>query len=74
MLEDSDTGLREPTITIEGEVLTFAEAMTLRVAIGMFCIQLADPDFRRGLGEVLAGHYARHAHAIEHLCIWHRRP
>lgn len=42
----------EPRITINGVELTDAQAMTVRVAIGNFRIELNDPDFARALGTV----------------------
>ena len=60
-------GLIEPNITINGVPLTFAEALTLRVAIGNFAISLSDPTFRRDVGEVLARNYAERLDAIQRL-------
>jgi hypothetical protein len=42
----------EPHIIIQGASLTNAQAMTLRVALGHFMIDLGNDDFRRDLGEI----------------------
>lgn len=43
-MQDEKTGFAEPDITINGTALTFAQAMTLRVAIGQFLMGLQEPD------------------------------
>ena len=53
----------EPTIIIQGEQLTEAQAMTLRVALGHFQVSLADDDFCNALGEI-GPHYQQHARDI----------
>lgn len=65
MPRDPETGMMEADIIINGRLLTFAESLTLRVAIGNFRIMLADQHFRQGVGEPLALNYAAHIHAIE---------
>lgn len=52
MIKDEETGWTEPEITINGTTLSFGQAMTLRVAVGNFLIQVQDPD---GLGDDEAG-------------------
>ena len=41
---------REPHVTINGHELTQAQAMTMRVAINLFSIELQDDKFRDDLG------------------------
>jgi hypothetical protein len=41
---------REPQVTINGHELTHAQAMTMRVAINLFSIELQDDKFRDDLG------------------------
>lgn len=64
MPRDPDSGLTEPDIVINGRALTFAECMTVRVALSNFRIWLSDPESRAGIGEPLAGNYARHASTV----------
>lgn len=40
--------MTEPSITINGVQLTPGQAMTVRVAIEMFAMQIAEPDFEIG--------------------------
>jgi hypothetical protein len=68
-MKDDTTGWVEADITINGRTLSFAESMTLRVAIGSFRLSLSDDDMRRGLGEPLASNYDHHAAAIERTLI-----
>lgn len=65
MPRDNDSGLVEPDIVINGRALTFAECMTVRVAVSSFRIWLSEPENREGLGEPLAGNYDHHAAAVE---------
>jgi hypothetical protein len=58
-------GMTEPDIVINGRALTFAEAMAVRVAVGSMRIQLSDPAYREGIGDVLAGNYDRHLANVE---------
>lgn len=53
-------GHTEPDITINGRQLTFAECMTVRVAVSAFIMQIQDPKMREGLGERLAAGYEYH--------------
>lgn len=64
MIIDPETGWLEPTVVINGRQLDFAEAMTLRVAVSTFRIQLSDPRMQRALGP-LAGNYDHHLMNIE---------
>ena len=65
MIHDSETGWVEPTITINGRELTFAQAMTLRVAVGHFGMFLADGAIRRSIGDRLADGYRANLGEIE---------
>jgi len=58
-------GLVEPDIVINGRALTVAECLAVRVAVGNFRIALADPGFRAGVGEALAGNYDHHLERVE---------
>lgn len=68
MPRHAETSMIEPDITINGELLTFAEAMTLRVAVGSLRISLADPAFRAELGPI-GENYDVHLQRIEALMI-----
>jgi len=65
MIRDDDTGWTEPTITINGHELTFAQAMTVRVAISNFGLFLSDSAVRRQIGERLADGYREHIGTLE---------
>ncbi len=62
---DHDSGWVEPDIVINGRALTFAECMSVRVAVSSFRISLSDPVFRAGVGEPLAGNYDHHLAHVE---------
>jgi hypothetical protein len=64
-MKDEATGWIEADITINGRALTFAESMTLRVAIGSFRLSLSNPEMRSGLGPQLAENYDHHCASIE---------
>jgi hypothetical protein len=49
--------LDNPVITINGRTLTFAQGLSLHVAVQNFLTDLADPEFRTALGETLAASY-----------------
>jgi hypothetical protein len=49
----------EADITINGTSLTFAQSMTVRVALGHFQMTLAGDDFARALGPVAANYKDR---------------
>jgi hypothetical protein len=68
MIRDPDTGWIEASVTINGRMLSFAEAVSLRVAVSAFRIQLEDPAFREGLGPIAAS-YDAHLARIEQLMI-----
>ena len=65
MIRDHETGWVEPSITINGHALTFAQAMTVRVALSNFAMFLADSATRRNLGERLADGYSLNLQALE---------
>lgn len=64
MPRDPETGMVEPDIIVNGHVLSFAECITMRVAITSFAMWLDDPANRVGLGEQLATNYDHHAAMI----------
>lgn len=43
---------KEPRITVNGSPLTEAQAMTLRVALSGFLMDLEDPEFVAALGNI----------------------
>jgi hypothetical protein len=53
-----------PRITINGTVLTEAQAMTLHVALGSFQIDLTDQEFVDGIGAELATAYQARAREV----------
>lgn len=57
-------GLIEPDVTINGQELSFAESMTLRVAVGNMRLSMNDDSAKKALGE-LAGNYDHHLASIE---------
>jgi len=63
-VRDAATGMLEATIVINGRTLTFAESMTLRVAISNFLLMLGDQEFRNALGPI-GEHYDHHLTQIE---------
>ena len=65
MIHDTETGWTEPTITINGRQLSFAEAMTVRVAVSSFRLFVAEPSNREGLGPGLAQNYDLRLAAVE---------
>jgi hypothetical protein len=69
MPTDEMTGLVEPNITVNGRALSFAESMTVRVALSSFRISLSDAAMRQGIGERLATNYDTHASRVEQLML-----
>lgn len=63
MISHPETGWTEATITINGDPLTFAESMTVRVALSSFAMFVAAPEHREQLGPI-AENYAAHLDAI----------
>lgn len=68
MVRTSRLNPPEPSITINGQRLSEAQALTLRVALGQFQISLGDPEFRAGLGAI-GDNYVRHADAVMALMV-----
>lgn len=58
----------EPRITINGHELTEAQAMTLRVALSTFRLQLNDPDYLHDLGTIGLS-YRQHAQFVERMMV-----
>lgn len=56
----------EPTITINGHLLTDAQAMTMRVALASFDTDLQNKKYAKELGDI-AALYKRNVRAIYHL-------
>ncbi len=71
---DPDSGWVEPDIVINGRALTFAECMSLRVAVSNFRMSLSAPMMRAGLGERLAEGYDHHLAAIEQTMLTRSEP
>jgi hypothetical protein len=61
---DKDSGWVEAEVVINGYPLTFAESMTLRVAVSSFRMFVNNPESRAGLGLVADG-YERALQNIE---------
>lgn len=62
-------GLVEADITINGQPLTFAQAMSLRVAVGSMRMSMTDPQTRAGVGEQLADNYDKHLQSVERMML-----
>lgn len=62
---DSDSGWVEPDIIVNGRALTFAECMSVRVAISSFRMTLTSGSFRDGVGPALASNYDHHLATVE---------
>jgi hypothetical protein len=71
-MRDPETGWVEADVTINGASLSFAEVMSLRVAVSSFRLTLNDDSFRSGLGEDLARNYDHHLSRVEALLIAQR--
>jgi len=68
MPRDEETGLVEPDIVINGVPLTFQQAMSLRVAVGGYCMLLDSRSMRECLG-LLAESYIAHLSAVGHIML-----
>jgi hypothetical protein len=55
----SQSGWTEADITINGHMLTFAESMTVRVALTSFQMFVAEASNREALGAVATGYQAQ---------------
>jgi len=64
MIRDPNTGWQEPTITINGFQLSFAEAMAVRVAVSSYRMWLSGQN-RKEIGERLADGYDHCLRAVE---------
>jgi hypothetical protein len=64
MIHNEDSGWTEAEVTINGRTLTFAESMTLRVAVSSMRLWLAHAETRQHLGAV-APNYDHHLALIE---------
>lgn len=69
MPTDPESGWVEPDVIINGRALTFAECMTLRVAVSSMRISLSAPTMHAGLGDHLATAYDQHLASIEQTMI-----
>lgn len=58
MIRDEHTGWSEAEITINGKLLSFAESMTMRVAITSFAMSVADSKNLGDLGSIAHGYHA----------------
>lgn len=67
MIRDPETGWTEPAIRINGTALTFAQAMTIRVAVGSFLMTVNDQGARQELGIGLADGYRARLLEVEAL-------
>lgn len=56
MILDKQTGWVEAEVIINGVQLTFAESLTLRVAVTSFLMQVSTPETTALLGPVSAGY------------------
>ena len=59
MIRDDETGWVEANIRINSHTLTFAQAMTVRVAVTSFLMQVQDPKTRELLGPIAEGYEAQ---------------
>jgi|KBSSwiStaDraftv2_1062776.scaffolds.fasta_scaffold378862_1 hypothetical protein len=66
MPTDEDSGLVEPDIFVNGRALSFAECMSVRVAVSSFRISLTSGSLRDGLGQ-LADNYDHHLANVEQM-------
>lgn len=65
--EAKQTAGSEPEITVNGVALSFAQAMTMRVALQSFLFSLEEGLGEDEHGRKMSANYAAHAHAIERL-------
>jgi hypothetical protein len=63
MPKDESSGMIEPNIVVNGRALTFAECMSVRVAIGSFRLYVRSND--QLLGKPLAAGYDFHLANVE---------
>ena len=65
MIIDKTSGWVEPTIIINGVELTFAQAMSVRVAVSSFLMFVSEADNRKAIGYELAHGYRDNLIAAE---------
>lgn len=68
MPTDPESGLVEPDVVINGTPLTFAQVMSLRVAVGGYRMLLDTPSMHEHLG-TLADNYIAHLIAVERVML-----
>jgi hypothetical protein len=56
MKDPGGSGNIEASITVNGVALTFAESMTMRVALGSFLMYVSDPETAGKLGPIADGY------------------
>lgn len=67
MLKDpGGSGMIEASITINGVALTFAESMTVRVALGSFLMYVNDEKTAKDLGPIADG-YRRQLESVSRI-------
>lgn len=59
----------EPTIAVNGRTLTEAQAMSVRVAVGHFLMELGDDAYADQLGHPLGANYADRLREVEALLL-----
>jgi len=64
-MTDDESGMVEADITVNGRLLSFAEAMAVRVAVSSFRISLSSKSYRKQLGAKLADGYDFHLARVE---------
>lgn len=65
MIKNNETGWNEATIVVNGRELTFAESMSVRVAVGHFRMWLNNADTRAAVGVALTEGYNFHLRSVE---------
>lgn len=64
-MQDKDTGWTEADITINGQPLTFAESMALRVAVSSYRMFVREPGNAMDIGDRLARAYDERLASVE---------
>jgi len=67
MIRDNETGWVEATIVINGQPLTFAQSMSVRVAVAAMIMHTSEDESRALLGVQLAENYRVHLVEVERL-------
>lgn len=68
MIKDPETGWQEPSVTINGKELSYAEAMVVRVAVTSFRMAIAEDSLQIALGPLAHG-YDFHLRVVERLLL-----